>query len=231
MGTIGERVRHEREAQGIERRALAEASGLKYSTLADLEYGQSKSSTKLHKIAAALGVRVEWLETGRGPKLSTDSSTERALVVPKAASVGEIAQGYRRIGLLDAVASMGDGAEIVDFPEVVREMDFSEVQLRNMIGFLPPQGRLYLMTGRGTSMEPVIKPGDVVIVDVGHHYFDGDGVYVINSGRGVQIKALQDRGDGIWIVSANPTYPPFRAEEGMVIVGKVYVRNRLDRLD
>lgn len=163
--------------------------------------------------------------------LSTPLPTATTASVHKPESVREMAPGYVRLGLLDAVGGMGDGTEIVDFPEVIREMDFSEIQLRNLIGFMPRPGRLRLMTGRGTSMEPVIKPGDVIIVDTGHTHFDGDGIYVINAGRGVQIKALQDRGDGLYVVSANPTYPPFPADDGLVIVGKVYVRNRLDRLE
>jgi len=146
-------------------------------------------------------------------------------------SAGETPSGYVRVGLLDAVGEMGAGAENADFPEVIREMDLAEVQVRNLLGFLPRPGRLKLMTGRGISMDPVIKSGDVVVVDTGCKHFDGDGIYVINTGSGVQIKALQDRSDGMYVVSANPTFPAYRASDELLIGGKVYVRNRLERLD
>jgi len=181
------------------------------------------------------GVNPNWLRDGTGPVpavlLSTASPTESERSVHIRESVHEIAPGYVRLGLLDAAGDMGDGAENVDFPEVIREMDLAEGQLRNLIGFLPRPNRLKLMTGRGISMEPVIKSGDVVIVDTGIQHFDGDGIYVVNTGSGVQIKALQDRGDGLYVVSANSTFPAYKAAETLIIGGKVYVRNRLERLD
>lgn len=79
-------------------------------------------------------------------------------------------------------------------------------------------------------MEPDIRPGDVVLVDTGCRTFEGDGLYLINSGSGQQIKSLQDRGDSLYVVSANPKYPPFPAVRGMLIGGRVYVRNRLELL-
>lgn len=68
--TTGERIRAEREAQGVSRAELAKAAGIAVSTLSDLELGLSKGTTALHKIAARLGVRAEWFETGRGQKSS-----------------------------------------------------------------------------------------------------------------------------------------------------------------
>lgn len=64
--TIGERIREARKARGLNRRELAERIGMPYPTLAGLENGDQAGSTKLHAIAAALGVRVDWLESGRG---------------------------------------------------------------------------------------------------------------------------------------------------------------------
>lgn len=67
---IGQRIRAEREAQKISRVELAKAAGMASSTLSDLELGYSTSTTALHRIAAYLGVRTEWLETGKGPKVT-----------------------------------------------------------------------------------------------------------------------------------------------------------------
>lgn len=66
--SIGARIRSTREEQGIKRGDLAKTMGLAYTTLADLERGKAKSTTKLHKAAERLRVNIEWLETGRGPK-------------------------------------------------------------------------------------------------------------------------------------------------------------------
>lgn len=76
METIGERVRAEREDQGISRAELAKAAELSYTALSDLERGDTKSTPKLHRIAARLGVNVQWLETGKGPK-AADIGTDQ----------------------------------------------------------------------------------------------------------------------------------------------------------
>ena len=68
METIGSRLRQEREAQGIDRKAFARATGIGYSTIAELERGGMQTSTKLRVIAEALGVSLSWIETGKGPK-------------------------------------------------------------------------------------------------------------------------------------------------------------------
>jgi len=68
METIGDRVRRLREASGIERKDLARDVGLSYSGLSDLESGKAKSSTKLHRLAEALGVSTTYLETGKEPR-------------------------------------------------------------------------------------------------------------------------------------------------------------------
>lgn len=65
MTTIGSRIRHRRKELGIDRRDLAKAVGISYTTLADLETERSKSTTVLDRIADKLGVSTEWLRTGR----------------------------------------------------------------------------------------------------------------------------------------------------------------------
>ena len=57
---------------------LAALSDLKPTTLYDLERGRSHSTTKLHKIAAALRVSVIFLETGRGNPESSAAPTVKA---------------------------------------------------------------------------------------------------------------------------------------------------------
>jgi len=139
---------------------------------------------------------------------------------------------YVRVQHLDAEAGMGGEIINDDYPEVIRAMDFEPAYIRSIVGFVPTPGRLILVTGRGDSMIPVIQPGETLIVDTGIPHFDGDGIYLINTGNGQQIKALQDRGDSIYVVSANAAlYPAFPLPKAALIGGKVYLRNRIDRLN
>lgn len=119
---------------------------------------------------------------------------------------------------------MGVGVVNEEFPEVIRSMEYAEWDIRQRLGFLPKPGRLKLITGRGPSMAPIINNGDVVMVDTAVDYFDGDAIYVINIGGETQIKGLQRRTDGVYIVSANPLFPPYMAPEDLFIAGKAVVQ-------
>ncbi len=225
METIGSRIKREREAQGVDRAELSRRSGVGYTTISELERGGMKSSTKLRVIAEALGVSLRWLETGKGDRTESGS-------VSQIAETEKPASDHVHVAQLDGEADMGDGRVNDDYPEVIRSMDFTPAYIRSIVGFVPPPGRLVLVTGRGDSMIPVIQPGESLMVDTGVTSFDGDGIYLINTGNGQQVKGLQDRGDAVYVVSANAAlYPAFAMPRGAVIGGKVYLRNRIDRLN
>ena len=75
--SIGTRIREEREALNIKRPDLAKRTGIPYPTLAGIENGDQTTSTKIHAIAEALGVKPRWLETGEGPKHAVGESSGR----------------------------------------------------------------------------------------------------------------------------------------------------------
>lgn len=227
METIGSRVRREREAQGIDRKELVRLTGVGYSTLAELENGGMKTTTKLRLIADALHVSLGWLETGKGEKHVLADPQPFAPISPPA-TPGD----YVHVQQLDAEAGMGNEVVNDDYPEVIRAMDFTAAYIRSVVGFVPSPGRLVLVTGRGDSMIPIIQPGESLMVDTGVTSFDGDGIYLINTGNGQQVKGLQDRGDAIYVVSANTVlYPAFAMPRSTVIGGKVYLRNRIERFN
>jgi len=97
MDTAGNRIRLRRQELQMSVAALARAVGMAPSTLYDLERGDMRTTTKLHRIAAALGLSIEWLESGRGSRLSHASgkvSEPRAnysvhgfMITPEAARV------------------------------------------------------------------------------------------------------------------------------------------------
>ncbi|TNW23712.1 helix-turn-helix transcriptional regulator [Xylella fastidiosa subsp. pauca] len=224
METIGSRVRKEREAQNIARSDFAKKTGIGYSTIAELERGGMQTTTKLRLIADALGVSLRWLETGKGSKNQDTPITNS--VAPL-----ETQGSYIRVEQLEVEADMGEGRENLDYPEVIRSVEYAEEFIRSLIGFIPPRGRLKLVTGCGNSMAPVIQPGDVVLVDTGIQIFEGDGIYLINTGHGQQIKALQDRGDAVYVVSANPLYSAFPFPNEGFIGGKIYLKNKIERFN
>ncbi|WP_182655562.1 LexA family transcriptional regulator [Stenotrophomonas lacuserhaii] len=196
-------------------------------------------------IADAFGVTEQavsgWLRTGKvdkrklpklasltGKPLSHFGMGEAIGVVSSPAT----SASYVRVQQLDGDVDMGDGRINDDYPDIVRGMDFAPTYIRSVVGFVPAPGRLVLVTGRGDSMIPVIQPGESLMVDTGVNSFDGDGIYLLNTGNGQQVKALQDRGDAVYVVSANASlYPAFPMPVNTVIGGKVYLRNRIDRFN
>jgi transcriptional regulator with XRE-family HTH domain len=67
---IGDRIKFWRETRNITVPELAQAAGLKPTTIYDLERGISKSTTKLHHIAKKLQINVDFLESGKGDPLT-----------------------------------------------------------------------------------------------------------------------------------------------------------------
>ncbi|WP_254057267.1 S24 family peptidase [Stenotrophomonas sp. ZAC14A_NAIMI4_1] len=179
-------------------------------------------------LARYTGRRVEYfLDAGVDDKESQGDDVREA-ISPGERHAGE----HVRVMQLDGEADMGDGRVNDDYPEIIKSMDFTPAYIRSVVGFVPAPGRLVLVTGRGDSMIPVVQPGESLIVDTGITSFDGDGIYLINTGNGQQIKALQDRGEAVYVVSANAgLYPAFPLPTGALIGGKVYLRNRIDRLN
>lgn len=229
--TLSDRLRTAMLEAGLNQADLARACGVKPPSVSGWLSGKSKflRGENLLRAAQALGVSDSWLATGKGQK----SRSPLALPAPEtdrhAVSPPETGTGYVRAEQMGE-ADMGDGCVNDDYPEVIRSVDFTEPYIRALVGFVPPPGRLKLVTGRGDSMIPTIMPGDVVLVDTGCASFDGDGLYLVNSGNGQQIKILQDRGSALFVVSANRDYPEFQASPELIIGGKVYLRNRLDRM-
>lgn len=179
--------------------------------------------------AAALAVGIDDPATISAAYAALMRSTAPGARPPAPVSPPATGPAYVRVEQLGE-ADMGDGSINDDFPDVIRSVDFTEPYIRALVGFVPPPGRLKLVTGRGDSMIPTIMPGDVMLVDTGCASFDGDGLYLVNSGNGQQIKRLHDRGGVIHVVSDNAAYAPVPVNDRTVIGGKVYLRNRLDRM-
>ncbi|QEE24499.1 helix-turn-helix transcriptional regulator [Rhodanobacter glycinis] len=228
MSTLQERLAVAMEGPpSVSAADLARACGVKGASVSEWINGPTKSLRGPNAIKAAkrLGVNVEWLSTGSGPMRSGGAP-------PPVVASPETRPGYVRAEQLAAEGEMGTGAINDEVPEVIRAIDYTPSYIRAVMGFVPPPGRLVLITGRGNSMMPVIQPGDSILVDMGIKEFDGDGLYLINSGMGEQVKALQDRGGAIYVVSANSElFPAYPASKETRVLGKVYLRNRVDRFN
>lgn len=189
MDTIGNRIRAERESQNVTRSDLAKSAGIATTTLSDLELGLSKSTTALHKIAKRLGVRAEWLETGKGTKNGETGDTD---------SEYEDVVGYSQ------AAGLGAGAEALEYAET-HSLKFKKTSLRRRGIY----GRnLAVYYGKGDSMEPTIKDGDAILFDTSDTKVV-DGVLYVVQVNGVgnpefYVKRAMVLDTGVYFQSDNP---------------------------
>ena len=204
--------------------SFAAASGINQGELSGLLKRKSFGEKRAASLEFAAGMPAGYLSSAEPIEIPVEPVSAVARAATSAA--------YVHVQQLDGDAGMGDGRINDDFPEVIRSMDFTSTYIRSIVGFVPPPGRLGLVTGRGDSMLPIIQPGESLLVDSGVQTFDGDGIYLINTGNGQQVKGLQDRGSAVYIVSANSAlYPAFPMPAGATIGGKVYLRNRIERFN
>lgn len=178
------------------------------------------SGATARAIEEALGLPPGWVDTSHG------EDEGGSLRIPAA----ETPPGYVRFELFEGGAGMGAGLVNQDFPEVVKTIEVAEWEVRRKLGYLPQPGRIQIITGRGPSMRPKLEDGDIVWIDTSCDYFDGDDYYLINIGGETQIKMLQKRGDGLYVVSVNTEFPAYKSEPAdLCILGKALIHAGLRR--
>lgn len=84
--------------------------------------------------------------------------------------------------------------DIVDYEEIDRAM--------------AAEGDHFGLRIKGSSMEPRMREGDVVIVRKQTHANTGDTVVVIVNGQDATVKRLKKEPDGITLLPNNPAYDP-----------------------
>jgi phage repressor protein C with HTH and peptisase S24 domain len=113
----------------------------------------------------------------------------------------------------------------IDRAQVIYRIAFREEWIRSVTR--APLEQLGVITVDGDSMEPTLRTGDTVLVDFGQNQpGDKDGIYVIRTGNGLQVKRLQvelGRPVRLSVLSDNPAYQPQRnlSAEDIQVIGRV----------
>jgi phage repressor protein C with HTH and peptisase S24 domain len=186
MTTVGQRIRDERERYNISRVKLAKAAGIAVSTLSDLELGLSKSTTKLHHIAASLGVRPEWLETGRGPKEAAQEDPD-----------------WDDIEASTQNAALGDGADLDEYADTHRLKFRRDSLARKRLS----SDKLLVFYGNGDSMEPRIRNGDALLVNTAETDPIHDAIFMVRWEGRYYAKRLKRLGRQ-WFLCSDNLYDP-----------------------
>ena len=124
------------------------------------------------------------------------------------------------IEMLDVTACCGNGienlTENVAGQWVMPMPDFRQITMS------APEN-IKLLRVKGDSMNPTLKDGDWVMVDITRKAPDSDGLFLLLLANGLAVKRVQcGLGQNITVISDNPIYAPIPATlEEVPIAGKV----------
>ncbi len=228
-GTVAERLRLIVDQLPVSE--LSRRTGLSDPTIRNYLKGVKVPIERAAAIARAAGVRLEWLATGEGPMRPGEGSVEYGAAAPPMVKAGEsmgpLAEpvappaGYVTVPRHAVQAGAGGGRLITD-EHIVDWWAFREDWLRRQN--MRPD-RVCLIEVAGDSMEPTIRPGDVVLVDLEAVTLFREGIWVVWY-EGLLLKRLQRLGGGrLKLVSDNPAYEPIVVEpangDTFLLVGMV----------
>ena len=121
------------------------------------------------------------------------------------------------------VPVLGDVAAGIPIEAVENIVDYEEIDTA-----MASNGKYYGLRIKGSSMEPRIREGDVVIVRQQEDADTGDTAVVLVNGESATVKRIKKEPDGgLWLLPNNPAYDPQHyspaevAEEPVRIIGKV----------
>lgn len=121
------------------------------------------------------------------------------------------------------VPVLGDVAAGIPIEAVENIVDYEEIDTA-----MASTGKYYGLRIKGSSMEPRIREGDVVIVRQQEDADTGDTAVVLVNGESATVKRIKKEPDGgLWLLPNNPAYDPQHyspaevADKPVRIIGKV----------
>lgn len=199
-------------AKGLSQSELARRVGVSQSAIHKLASGSGYGSTHLHKIARELGTSPEYLQG------ETDDPRAGAILLPTAEIMAE---QLDLVPLAEVDMSYGMGGAFTEDAPVVTIHQFPREWVATISP--APSSSLFIARGRGTSMEPTMRDGDMLVIDRSMRQIrDQDDLWAITIGDIGMVKRLRVRGEKVTLLSDNPLVPEdFAHPDEINVVGKV----------
>ena len=134
-------------------------------------------------------------------------------------------QTHAKISIIDVTACCGDGVDNLQ-ENTCGEIALPMEEFKSITNSAPENIKLIKATG--DSMEPTIRDGDLVWIDIANCFISSDGIYLLRMPTaGLAIKRVQAGLTNISVKSDNPKYSDITAEVGEIkVIGKViYIWN------
>lgn len=207
FSTYHGRLKWARGVSGITQKQVCAIIGMTQGAYSQLE-AKGTGSEKTASIARALGVNPLWLEAGEE---CHESHTQDANYV-----------SVRRVGVKANGGITGEPAHYI-------EEDGEPIYFQR--SWLASQGYkaelLMSTTVNGSSMEPTIYHGDLVVFNLAEAMPIDGAVFVANAGGEVVVKRLVRDGGQWWMDSDNPDkirYPRKQCGDDVALIGHVILR-------
>ncbi|WPP47131.1 helix-turn-helix transcriptional regulator [Pseudomonas sp. AN-1] len=160
------------------------------------------------EIAKAVGADVGWLVSGEGEIRPKPAEANTALDEDR----------FALVPLYDVTVSAGHGL-LNGEENKLADLAFTRYWIKK-VGLCLSQ--LAAIRVKGDSMEPTIRGGDTILVDMAHTQIQDGQVFVIRDGETLLVKRLQRKlGGVIRVISDNRLYPEFEATaDSLHVVGR-----------
>ena len=226
---IGSRLAHIRGVRS--QAAFAKDFGVSKNSIGNWERGDRVPDAAFLGRLVDAGYNANWLLTGVSPMMiegmhfgSRVAEQSPAYGLKKNTFEPTAGNDYAYIPLFDVRAAAGHGT-LVEQEQVIDSLAFKHDWLRNELHLNPTD--LYLIHVDGESMEPTLRPGDVILVNHTDNGPSRDGIYVLRMDDALLVKRLQRLPGGtIKVSSDNTAYDSFNLNsdarnDGLSIIGRV----------
>lgn len=177
--SIGERIKLERTKKGDSQAVLGEFVSVSQQAVGKWEKDLAEPDGEtLNKLADYFGVSVDYL---LGRKEKSPSAERKGKLINV---YGEIAAGIP----IEAIE------DIIDQEEITLDM--------------ASHGEYIALKVKGSSMEPRIMDGDVVIIRLQESVENNEIAAVFVNGNTVTLKRVKRENDGLWLIPTNSAYSP-----------------------
>ncbi|MEQ1889728.1 MAG: S24 family peptidase [Alphaproteobacteria bacterium] len=211
---IYQRLRFAEKMLFKNRSAAADAANVGKSTFSRWIAGNDPSFEALARLADSVGLSLDWLASGRGEmhRSAGGGGADTFILVPQ----------------YDVQAAAGAGAIPAD-EGPLGFLSFRRDWVRRTLGANPAS--LAVITATGDSMEPTVRQGDLLLIDLSQAGVTENGVYVLEREGALLVKRLQFTLEGGLLVhSDNPVYRlesySSGFDHGLRVVGRVRMISR-----
>ncbi|WCM88822.1 XRE family transcriptional regulator [Acidovorax sp. NCPPB 3576] len=199
MQTLAQRIRSARTELGITQVELAKRAEMKQSDVSKLERGDSQKTSNLIRLAMALAVNPQWLDTGDGPRRPEESNVAAAPMLGRS----------RLVPVVGHVKAGPDG--------YLEEMQYPVGHGEGCVEYWTKDEAAYALRIKGDSMHPRYRAREFIVVTPSIEAQQGNDVVVrMRDGRKLLKQLNWQRPEELQLLSINDGYAPMTLDTAEV---------------